>query len=817
LAGLVAVSALAAALCVWYYFERNPNHRPGFPIGNPGTLAAALVPAILVALATLCSAAWRWGRTRGSPNWRLLIGSTAALVPLLWCFVLTDARSAQLGLAVGITAMVFLQAGRRARWLAAGIFLAGLVAVGAWFMTHSRFDAFMARGATIRFRLYAWRYAAELWNYDWRTSIAGHGAAAYPRLAGQLSVNDRQLDPAAFMGELVEDAHNELFEVLTEIGLVGGVTFVAGWLATLAAGAMVTNQAARSDRGPLYAALVAAIAGLMADALVEPGLRLPGVPAIFYTLLGTAWALGRAGSRPRAEDAIAALAGPLARSARLRAVRHSVAAGVVGILAVAAVWVTFRDWSGVLHEAAAQSARARGDNAGAVREYASAEARLFDPVHRLICQGQEMNARLAAAQAARVAFYARLSATNGPDSQPATNAAANAELNQLWGLAAEECEAAYTAAAKLGERAPTLMYTAAVQATAAEMLADLYDRRNSPLAEQWWQRAGQKWMEQRGWRPNDVETLLALVTDQEHDPLPIGKRIRFLCDALRSPTGYSRLGISLSFDEVRRRWNGAFRQVAAEIGFAEKLSEFLAAIGPAAPETDLNSLITSEAPEVYRLAAHFEALRGNFAAAADYAARAARLYEPMQTRFPMLQSVALLEQAEFTLRESPERAAAAVDLLRTAIQRLPVIQQQKYDEMALPFRLCLATALLAAGDESGAADVLRPLVGEPAHLPAVIAEAYVELVNMFVRRPADRRPPVENWLAAALHQQPDDVGAWSWLAWLAAQSGDVEAVQRSLGDAARAGVPTASLLRIRRSLGEEFPALRERIMPGAKD
>ena len=144
----------------------------------------------------------------------------------------------------------------------------------------------MARGATIRFRYYAWRYAAELWSQSLPTSVIGQGAGSYPRLAGQLSIRDRTLDPEAFPGELVEHAHNELFEVLTEIGLIGGVTFVGGWLATLAAGAALRRSVSDREKRWLHAALVAGLMALIVDMFSWPALRLSGVPAIFYTLLG---------------------------------------------------------------------------------------------------------------------------------------------------------------------------------------------------------------------------------------------------------------------------------------------------------------------------------------------------------------------------------------------------------------------------------------------------------------------------------------------------------------------------------------------------
>ena len=135
------------------------------------------------------------------------------------------------GLVVGIAGVLFLRARRRVRWcIAAGLLIVTLA--GAWYISAKEQDFTMARGATVRYRIYAWRYAAALWS---QRPISGIGAGNYPRLAGIMSVGDRVLDPAAFMAEMVDHAHNELFEVFAEIGLVGGVTFVAGLLATIVA------------------------------------------------------------------------------------------------------------------------------------------------------------------------------------------------------------------------------------------------------------------------------------------------------------------------------------------------------------------------------------------------------------------------------------------------------------------------------------------------------------------------------------------------------------------------------------------------------
>jgi len=79
---------------------------------------------------------------------------------------------------------------------------------------------------------------------------------------------------------------------------------------------------------------------------------------------------------------------------------------------------------------------------------------------------------------------------------------------------------------------------------------------------------------------------------------------------------------------------------------------------------------------------------------------------------------------------------------------------------------------------------------------------------LFIWRPADQRPPVRDWLQAAVRQSPADRRAWRWLAWLDAERSDADALRTTLRAAAEAGVPEERLALIRRSLAKEFPNLQ---------
>lgn len=755
LRGLFGISSAGAGLCVWYFYERNPFHRPGFPIGNPSALGAAIVPALLLGVAWLAHAL----RARELRDRRALVraGSLVAGIGLLlWCFLLVQSRAAIVALAGGLLVMGLTLAARRTlKWLLPALLLVGLG--GAFVVYQIGATGEMGRAGSLRLRWYAWRYATEMWD---DRPIGGHGAGAYTWLASPLALRDRPYDPAAFMGDWVEHAHNELFEILAEIGLVGGVTWVGGLIATLFAGIQLVRAATGRQRWT-RAALVGAFAALVADSLLGVSLRLPGVPAIFYTLLGCLWAQARL----RADEAAIAGLRPAAGRGNPR-----VLAGIAGLASIVALVAGARNWLGVQDELRADIAFRKGDYPATLVAAQAAEPRLLDPLRRLFAAERAVQARWGLADEAVDACIARHGDADA---------------------AARLTEQAFHAAAALDRRAPTLGRVLVVAAECAELLADLQQQANPAEAARWRQAAEEAWREQKERSRYDTEALLALL----RYPAPLAEHIAYLRDALRD--GFP-----------SPEWQAGLLRVSAIPGFDETLGRFLTAAGPIDPRTDVDSLIASMSPEIYRLAAMWHAARGEFDAAIEAVSRAAELYQPLRPRFQTLYSVALAEKSDYLLLRDPAQARAAAELVQQAIAALPVIQEQKYEALLRPFRSRLVRCLLAAGDEAGALDVLRRMTDDAAQQQAALADAYTQLVARFVRLPRDRRPDARPWLDAALRISPAHTGAWSWRAWLAAEdTADASAARAVLDKAAAAGLSTENLQRIRLSLCREFPAL----------
>lgn len=775
---LTGVPTVAAALCAWYFFERNPNHRPGFPMGNPATLAASILPAFLLGLVQLGLALGEW-RTSGLSRGVVKRISLAGLVLLAcgMCMALTRSRSTLLGLAVSLGVLGLVRLPKRGRWVLGLVGVVGLAWTGLWLAQSGSQVLDHARGATIRYRLYTWRYAAELWQ---TRPTMGLGAGAFPRMAGDLAALDRALDPGAFLGEIISHAHNEMFEIFAEIGLLGGVLWVGGMLATGLCGLRILRAAKSAVEYWSAAALLAAFVGLFVDGMASAGLRLPGLPTVMFSVVGLLWAHARAVTRAEVSD----LFDLIDAQDRPRSWRTPALGAACALAAVGCGIATWRNTAGLVAETRAQFAMNESSFQRAETESERAGRLLLDPVRKLYAM--DLATRAALRQAA--AEFGRLhSATTQSTSSDADLQGGAMQIAWVAALRASNTST------QLLRIAPGWPRSAAYVAQASELQANLARRQGAADAAQWMRQAHAAWQLQRRWLPYDFLTLMRLV----QYPGTTDMHLLALRDALRSD------------DFEPASWKARLAELDAAQDFEVNLMRLEQAVGPLTAGTDLDTLVVSMAPETHRLVGAWHALHGRYEQAANAAAAAAELYEPMQARFPVMRARALAEQAEYRFSLNPDSPGACIGLALDAIAALPPIQPQQFDELAQPFREALIGYLLAAGRDADAAKALEQILHEEdgMDLRREFATRLVRLAQSLIQRTSGHREAAVRWLDRAQQLDPANLGAWSWLAWVAAESGEPQRVDALLRAALESGLSPDQIQRIRRSLSEFFPTI----------
>jgi O-antigen ligase len=180
---------------------------------------------------------------------------------------------------------------------------------------------------------------------DGRIPIAREGLASFPHHplagtgAGTFRFTNYLYRTGADAGLVVQHAHNQWINVLSELGLVGLVLFVVAIGGLLVAALRPLGRAARdADRG-LLAALQAAIVAFAAHMTIDWDWDMAAAALAFLLLAGVAAAyvrgrraeLAAAGS-PDASDAPAARAAP--RALRLGTASRVLASGVLVIVAL---------------------------------------------------------------------------------------------------------------------------------------------------------------------------------------------------------------------------------------------------------------------------------------------------------------------------------------------------------------------------------------------------------------------------------------------------------------------------------------------------
>ncbi len=284
---MVLVLLMTAILAVLYHAERNPTLRASYPIGNPLFLGSCLIPGFLLAVSAVNIGFKDYGAKKSAKGVLKVILCLAALAIICYAFYLTKSRGPALGLAMGIAAFLFFSGGRRTKVLLTVLTIAGIAGAGYFFFEQINAPSSTGRSASMRTRFYTWNYAANLIQ---ESPAIGHGQGAYALLADGYAANDVINDPAALEYRITH-AHNEWLETGADLGIVGLVIVLAAILLTLMGGAKALAHMNSPSQRWMMIGLLSSLVALTVAECFSVGLRITGVPLVYFTIIGLIWSL----------------------------------------------------------------------------------------------------------------------------------------------------------------------------------------------------------------------------------------------------------------------------------------------------------------------------------------------------------------------------------------------------------------------------------------------------------------------------------------------------------------------------------------------
>jgi len=767
---LLVITVLTAGLAIWYFYERNPAFRAKYPIGNPLFLAAVLLPAILLCGCGLGGRLQAWTRHHSPASlWFGLLAGLVALTVLLWCFLLTGARppadatlalrfktlllagsrAALIGLSVGLLTIPFMLLGKRTKITLAVTTALIVVAIATVMVPRWQDVSQFGRGATVRLRLYAWSYALQMVK---QRSFTGIGQGGYSLLADgpDFAGRDALSDPLAMQGRLAH-AHNEWIETWADLGTIGLAFLLAGYLLTFLAGASTIKRLADPQDRWVLAGLLAALVALGVEEFASVGLRVPGLPAVYYTVLGLTWAMCRRDDLQGAPEAWrpAAIMGKL------------VLLGVT-ILALLAASLYYRDWAGV-------RAQFEADRAFEQSHYRQAtEAAEFAASARL-----EPHRKLEA----RVHLAGTYALVAGAHMERAQQRFARIQAGEIDPQVAkplidEDCTLAADPLAKGLELTEELRrgfaggYTdlGMIEADLCALLAERAAYQDQSRADTMDQLRGRAALALRTeLRRNRFCEALVLRYLRLAVGIPVAEQIEMLCGPLRGGTSSSNLYL-------------AAEQLARQQPFASTMKFLLDQA-----EQDLHSQDPLKwkylfAPETCRLAAALESRAQHYDSAILLLEKATQLYGQGRNAelLSLCRAQTLQEQGWFAFLGdllNPDRARI---LTEAAVETVPPIGKAELFRQAMYAQL--VTLAVAARNEPAArtwAERINPHLDEET-FAAMLGNNYVVVAELFMRRDL---PETDDFLERARHLIPNSPRVlWAEARWAFRQTDDSRVV-----------------------------------------
>jgi len=818
---MVVVLVISAAIGIWYHIERNPYQRLKFPIGNPIFMAACLLPGITLACAGLLHAlavAWRGPRSPANaadvvgtnvqsatpaahPHrglWLVAGLSVAAMIILCWAFAWTRSRGPLLGLLIGsMLALGALLWPRHRRAILVGVLVLALAAV--MLVRGCGWPGLVTgRMETVMLRVFAWSYALDMFQ---ARPLVGHGQAAYILLVQQRASADAQDHPLVFTGDLMGHAHNEWIEILAELGLIGLALAAVGLAATWACGAMAMHRARQPGDRWLCFGLLAGFGAIVVCEATDVGLRMPGLPAIFYTTIGLIWALYRA-ERPKGETTAAIH--PIGRTAVL--VGAVIAGGTV-------MAVANKDWQGALADREVTPLMERGQWEQALERAEEARHGRLSVEARLSAEYQLNLASYLAAEDRFGRLRSMLARLPG-DAAPGNHILElTQEDSQALTQYAQVCMASGQRLLELMPGYPKVAgHMAAVLLLKQQMEEVEQHLGLRPEARSYLAAARDLTMLEYARNPLDPQVALQLFELSGDEP--IEKRVDILRPPLRSgPVSLQQPppGFSMFDGDMRVDLFGEFELAIAAVLQERDCEPLLNHLGEQA-RLALQSGGTEAWPDPYlpeslRLAARAFKLNRQLPEAAALAALAAQASEFIVDRFPAAVSNALIDQANYLLLGYPdERPLRARAVWQEAMARDPVKPGSwRYGRLVR----AEALLLLAEGDEASARGRLLSLAPDmpSATLDRLVGLGCHELCRIFGYAFAPSERPT--WFADRLHRNlellPDHVESHLLAAYLAASDNREDDVIRHLEIAEQHASETQLVYQAAQALLQRFP------------
>lgn len=739
---MVIVLVVTAAMGIWYRYERSPELRLEFPIGNPLFLAACLIPGMLLSMGWVGQSlgVLIYGKNSGEQGGGdnagkavlRLIGGLLCLAVIGWAFWMTDSRGPTIGLVAGILVGVYLAASQRVRWVMLTLVILVAIFGSSWIHRQMNIDD-MNRGATIRFRLYTWNYAG---NMITQRPITGCGQGSYILYAQQLARGDVESDPQAFQGQIHAHAHNEWLQTIAELGAAGFAMMACALGLTLWSAILAMRGGMSRKNQWVLIALFAALFALIIEETFNVGLRKPGLPIFFYTIIGLIWAMCR-------KDALLDRGVVMADSKLSRSL-VLVGGIVVGLVLSGMAW---RDWQGALAHTAIGEAAETSDWPTALQQAEFASEHRFQLEDRLRAKAYETSVAMQAA-AYQLEQTGQMVQRLGTEQRPSPRVMTLADEDRARFM--EYFERCTATGEWMWGHVPYYPQIAGWvgQCWLSRQQMELFMQRlgllEQPLS---YVEQARQWIQlefARNRRNAEVAYLLYRLSGGQ----PVNERVGIVMIPMRAGPIYPWM-------------EQAVAEMARIPGFTEYMTQMEGVAQVALEQEDVTDWPSFYAPEMFRFAALYGKQVGDFWRAAAQAEKAVTLSEKIINRFPEAPYYAKFDRAQYLFLAQPTAPQEAIDLAGELIEHWPATPNRERIVEAVRHNLLIFQ--LAAGQEEAVRETLAQRMAATTQptdemVQATVGPLYSELCETLIDfPPAQRGDKFDQWLSRAIELNPQSL------------------------------------------------------------